>query len=163
MPIQNITQPETLVIGDDLRLRKYDGSHGCALSWYQDPELVWLVDGVRTPYTPEKLGNMYRYLNNRGELYFIEVREGDTFRPIGDVTFWQEDMPVVIGEPAYRGRGIGRKVIAALVERGRSLGYDELYVNEIYRYNARSRRCFESAGFQVCGETDTAVRLRRKL
>ena len=56
-------------------------------------------------------------------------------------------MPIVIGDPTYRGRGIGRKVISALTERGRSLGYDHLAVGEIYDWNEASRRCFESVGF----------------
>ena len=79
-----------------------------------------------------RLKGMYEYLNNAGELYFIEVLENGTYKPIGDVTFWQEDMPIVIGDPAYRGKGIARKGISALIERGKSLGYDHLVVGEIY-------------------------------
>ena len=90
-----------------------------------------MVDGKRDPYTIERLGGMYRYLNNAGELYFIEVLGNGTYKPIGDVTFWQEDMPIVIGDPAYRGKGIGRKVISALIERGKFLGFDQLAVGEI--------------------------------
>ena len=90
---------------------------------------------------------MYHYLKGRGEVYFIEKLVNDAFKPIGDVTFWQEDMPIVIGDSSYRGKGIGRKVISALIERGRSLGYDYLAVGEIYDWNESSRRCFESAGF----------------
>ncbi len=61
----------------------------------------------------------------------------------------QEDMPIVIGEEKNRGRGIGRKVILALAERGRALGFPCLYVRKIYDYNIASGKCFESAGFQV--------------
>ncbi len=32
----------------------------------------------------------------------------------------QDDMPIVIGEPHYRGKEIGRKVLSALVRRGRA-------------------------------------------
>ena len=73
MAIQGIEQPEMIQIDDALRLRKYDGVHDFALGWYQDEETVWLVDGKRNPYTPERLNGMYRYLNDAGELYFIEV------------------------------------------------------------------------------------------
>ena len=145
--MQGIEQPEIIQIDNTLRLRKYDGVHDFALEWYQDEETVYLVDGKRDPYTMERLGGMYRYLNNAGELYFIEVLENGTYKPIGDVTFWQEDMPIVIGDPAYRGKGIGRKVISALIERGKSLRYDHLAVGEIYDWNEGSRRCFESVGF----------------
>ena len=160
MAIQGIEQPEMIQIDDALRLRKYDGVHEFALAWYQDEETVWLVDGKRDPYTMQRLGGMYRYLNDAGELYFIEVCENGTYRPIGDVTFWQEDMPIVIGEPAYRGKGIGRKVISALIQRGKALGYDHLAVGEIYDWNEGSRRCFESIGFAACEKTEKGTSYR---
>ena len=153
MAIQGIEQPGVIQIDESLRLRKYDGVHDFALEWYQDPDTVWLVDGKREPYTVERLDRMYRYLRNAGELYFIEVCENGTYKPVGDVTFWQEDMPIVIGDRNYRGKGIGRKVILALVQRGRDLGYSHLTIEEIYEWNGSSMRCFESAGFVPCGKT----------
>lgn len=158
MPIPSIEQPKVLQIDETLRLRAFDGIPDCALEWYQDPETVWLVDGNRKPYSIELLNAMYSYLHDHGELYFIEVRENDLWRPIGDVTFWQEDMPIVIGVPAYRGKGIGGRVVAALIARGKQLGYEKLYVNEIYDHNAGSRRCFEKAGFRVCEKTEKGSR-----
>jgi len=157
MPIPYIEQPLILNIDKDLRLRKFDDHYDFAFSWYQDEELVYLVDGVKRPYSYEKLSNMYHYLDRHGELYFIEVLEGD-WKPIGDVTFWQEDLPIVIGDPAYRGKGIGGKVISALVRRGRQLKFDRLYVNEIYDYNTASRKCFENAGFRVLEKTEKGNR-----
>ena len=156
--IQGIEQPEIIQIDNTLRLRKYDGVHDFAEEWYLDEETVYLVDGKRDPYTIERLGGMYRYLNNAGELYFIEVFENGTYKPIGDVTFWQEDMPIVIGDPAYRGKGIGRKVIAVLAERGKELDYRYLEIGEIYDWNEGSRRCFESVGFQAYEKTDKGAK-----
>lgn len=153
MAIQGIEQPAVIQIDDSLRLRKFDGVYDFALEWYQDLDTVWLVDGDQVPYTPELLTKMYTWLNNAGELYFIETLENGTYRPIGDVTFWQEDMPIVIGDSAYRAKGIGRKVITALVQRGKSLGFDYLCVEEIYDWNKGSKRCFESVGFVACEKT----------
>lgn len=147
MPIQGIEQPEIIQIDKTLRLRKYDGVHDFALEWYQDLDTVWLVDGDHVPYTTELLTKMYTWLNNAGELYFIEVLENATYKPIGDVTFWQEDMPIVIGDPNYRRKGIGHKVILALIQRGKDFGYDHLCVEEIYDWNLGSKRCFEGLGF----------------
>lgn len=48
MPLKDILQPQILPISDTLRLRRYSGDCDFALSWYQDPKLVYLVDGVRT-------------------------------------------------------------------------------------------------------------------
>ena len=147
MAIQGIAQPELIPIDGTLRLRRFDGKYDFALEWYLDTHTVYLVDGVKKPYTPEKLERMYRYLDSVGELYFIEAFQDGQYVPIGDVTFWQADMPIVIGRKEYRGRKIGRKVISALIRRGRELGYSRLYVNEIYDYNEASKRCFLSAGF----------------
>ena len=163
MAIQGIEQPDIIQIDDTLRLSKYDGTHDFALAWYQDEETVWLVDGNRNPYTPERLAGMYHYLNEAGELYFIEIMENGTYKPIGDVTFWQEDMPIVIGDANYRGNGIGRRVILALIQRGRMLGYDRLEVGEIYDWNKASRRCFESLGFTPYEKTEKGHSYRMSL
>lgn len=158
MPIPGIEQPNILPIDESLRLRRFDDHYDFAFSWYQDTQTVWLVDGVRTPYTWEKLGRMYHYLDKQGELYFIEALENGAFRPIGDVCFWKDDLPIVIGDPAYRGKGVGRKVISALIQRGRELGYDTLRVSEIYEYNVSSRKCFESMGFRSYEKTEDGSR-----
>lgn len=118
MPIANIPQPELLTVTPALRLRRFENVIPEALEWYRDPETVYLVDGIREPYSWEKLERMYSYLNAYGELYYIELLEQNVFRPIGDVTFSREDMPLVIGESAYRGKGIGRAVVAALIAGG---------------------------------------------
>ena len=154
MAIQGIEQPAVIQIDESLRLRKFDGVYDFALAWYQDLDTVWLVDGDRVPYTPELLTKMYTWLNDAGELYFIEALEDGTYKPIGDVTFWQDDMPIVIGDPNYRGRGLGRQIISALVNRGRELGYSRLGVDEIYDWNEGSRRCFESVGFSAYEKTE---------
>lgn len=64
-----------ILIGEDLRLRRFDGNYDFAFEWYQDPDAVLLVDGKAEPYSYETLTNMYNYLNGKGELYFIEVSE----------------------------------------------------------------------------------------
>lgn len=148
----------TIIIDACLRLRPYDGRYDFAFQWYQDPETVYLVDGVKTPYTYETLTRMYTYLDKKGELYFIEVQENGQWLPIGDVTFWQEDMPIVIGEKRFRGQGIGKKVISALVDRGRAMGFKTLYVGEIYDWNIASRKCFESLGFRAYEKTEKGSR-----
>lgn len=154
MPISEVVQPEILPVSRTVRLRKFDDRFDFAFEWYQDEETVWLVDGVRRPYSRETLANMYHYLDTHGELYFIEIRENGDFFPIGDVTFSREDLPIVIGDAAYRGRGIGKQVLAALIQRGRQLGYETLTVGEIYDWNPGSRRCFESMGFRMTAKTD---------
>ena len=160
MPIPGIIQPDILAVSETVRLRKFDGHFAFALSWYQNRETLLLVDGRDEPYDMEKLERMYRYLDARGALSFIEVHTPPGFLPIGDVTFWQEDMPIVIGDSSFRGKGIGKQVVAALIERGKVLHYPQLFVREIYHYNIGSQRLFESAGFVKDGKTPDGFRYR---
>ena len=163
MPILDIKQPEYLIVSDDIRLRKFDNNFAFALEWYQDEETLMLVDGENEPYDMEKLCRMYSYLNEHGELYFIEVQDGDKYIPIGDVTFSSKDMPIVIGIESYRGQGIGNKVVTELVERGKQLEYSCLMVNEIYEYNIGSQKLFEGIGFQKYEETENGYRYKLNL
>ena len=163
MPISGIAQPELIPISDDLRLRRFDRDYDTALPWYQDRETVRLVDGKEDPYTLARIKRMYDYLGEHGELYWIEWRTAEGFVPIGDVTFWQNDMPIVIGEQAFRGKGVGRRVVTALCRRARALGYERIYVDEIYDFNIGSRRCFESVGFVPYEKTERGARYVLKL
>ncbi|MFR2839712.1 MAG: GNAT family N-acetyltransferase [Zhenhengia sp.] len=148
-------------ITDTLRLRTYDGKCKFALEWYQDRELLDLVDGKESkPYNMERLIKMYEYLSDRGELYFIEVKQGNNFVPIGDVTLSMEDLSIVIGERGYRGEGIGSKVIEALKLRASTLGYKQLSVREIYDYNIASQKLFEKQGFDKVKKTDKGYSYR---
>lgn len=163
MAIPGVEQPAYIQINDTLRLRRYDGAADFAFAWYQDPKLVYLVDGVKKPYDRETLYNMYNYLDAHGELYFIEARVGEGYAPIGDVAFSQTDLPIVIGVPEYRGRGVGRQVILSLMERGRQLGFGRLGAREIYDWNPASIRCFTACGFAAVEKTDKGWRYEAKL
>lgn len=147
MPIQGVEQPDYFIIDDTLRLRKFDGRFDFALPWYQDLETVWLVDGDEELYTEETLAKMFAFLNEMGELYFIEVCLDGSFQPIGDITFCKEDLPIVIGEKSFRGKGIGSKVVAKLIERARELGYQELEVEDIYSWNIGSQKLLTRLAF----------------
>lgn len=164
MPLSGIPQPDILAIDAALRLKKAGDSFAFALPWYQDPETLMLVDGKAEPYDMPHLTAMYRYLEQHGELYWIEWRTpGGDFEPVGDVTLWQEDLPIVIGRKDLRGRGIGHRTVAALMERARRLGWRELYVNEIYSFNTASRALFEGLGFAPCARTPQGARYRCSL
>jgi RimJ/RimL family protein N-acetyltransferase len=156
MPIKDIQQPEIININDELRLRKFDNNYSFAFDWYQDEATVKLVDGLEAKkYDFSKLKRMYEYLDNIGELYFIEILDKNEFKPVGDVTFWKDDMPIVIGDKNCRGKGLGKKVITVLIDRAKELGLTELKVREIYTYNTASQKLFESVGFKKIGETQT--------
>lgn len=162
MPIAHVRQPETLALSPALRLRRFQGEFTFALPWYQDRETLLLVDGKEEPYDLARLERMYRYLDSRGELYFIESLRGQDFVPVGDVTFWQEDMPIVLAAN-HRRKGLGHQVVAGLIARGRALGFPWLQVEEIYAWNPGSRRLFESLGFRPLRPTSRGACYRLEL
>lgn len=51
-------------------------------------------------------------------------------------------MHIVNSDKVFRHKGFAQRVIRALVLRGKSLGYDSLYLNEVYEYNIASQKCF---------------------
>ena len=156
---------QIIQIDSSLRLVPYflADHHDAALAWYQDVDLVELVDGIRIPYSSEKLNAMYSYLESHGDLFWIEFREKGEWFPIGDVTLSQENVPIVIGNPTYRYQGLGRKVLKVLIDLARQRGWKELKVQEIYDFNYASRRCFESLGFVESGSAEKGTSLLLKL
>lgn len=149
MGIKEITQPDIIEIHRELRLRTPNKDQWKdALSWYENPKVLYYSEGVADKvYDMEIIKRMYTYLSNVGELYFIEVLENDAWKPIGDVTLSEENMPIVIGEEAYWGKGIGKKVISSLIQRAKKVGLKKLIVPSIYLYNNRSENLFVSLGF----------------
>jgi RimJ/RimL family protein N-acetyltransferase len=154
MPIEGINQPDHIDIDGQLRLKAYDGSFDFAYSWYQDMESLKLIDGEEAiPYTMERLQEMYGYLNNHGELYFIEKKISENYIPVGDVTFWKDDMPIVIAKK-FRNQGIGKKVVQCLIHRAKALGYKQIHIQQIYHYNTGSQKLFQGCGFKKTASTE---------
>ena len=156
---------QIIQIDSSLRLVPYflADHRDVALTWYQDVDLVELVDGVRSPYSVKKLNAMYSYLEKHGDLFWIEYREKGEWLPIGDVTLSLENIPIVIGNPTYQHQGLGCKVLKTLIDLARQRGWKELKVQEIYDFNYASRRCFESLGFVESGSTEKGTSLFLKL
>lgn len=139
MHIDKINQPQIIYIDSKLRLRRFDDYYNFALQWYQDLELVKLVDGpAASVYTKEKLKRMYEYLNCRGELYFIEVLEENKYKPIGDVALCKDNLPIVIGDKLYHNKGIGKSVLRSLILRAREFlkRKKQLKIRKVYLLNS---------------------------
>lgn len=85
--MQSGADERILDITPELRLRRYAGECDFALEWYSDPELVFLVDGVREPYTSEKLHRMYDYLNVTVSCILLKQRKTVSFALLGMLRF----------------------------------------------------------------------------
>ena len=125
-----------------------------AVEWYSDPEVLHLSQGENvTPFDAAMAEKMFSMMSTRGEVYIIEVLESDAWRSVGDASLCQEaGTPIVIGNARDRSRGIGRIVLARLVERATELGWLKLVVSGIYTDNLRALRLYEGAGFKIVEE-----------
>ncbi|MCL1632912.1 GNAT family N-acetyltransferase [Sporolactobacillus sp. CPB3-1] len=147
-------QPDILSVSTNLRLTKFRTIIPEALGWYQDETMLRMISRASPlAYDEARLSRMYHYLEQHGELYYIEYANKDSFVPIGDVTLCPRDLPIVIGNPAFRGNGIGTQVIRSLAERAFTMGMHEVYVQEIYDENTASRKAFEHCGFRKDAQT----------
>jgi len=120
-----------------------------ALPWYQDREVMLYSEGLEDrTYTAEEIESMYSYLSGIGQLYFIELKDQEGWKAIGDATYSQTTLPIVIGHPAYRGKGIGKEVIMTFISKAKKEGLRYLRLKEIYDYNHRSIKMFTGLGFK---------------
>lgn len=139
-----------------LRLRKFlDENVELGMAWYADPVvLAGAVSPDQKESLPiEYLRSMYADLRSRGDLYIIEVNKDGEWHPIGEVTLSENSLPIVIGDPNYRGQKIAGKVIQILIEEARSKGWEKLKLKGIYKGNISSQRVYEACGFKKTGET----------
>lgn len=83
MPIVGVIQPEIIQIDENIRLRRYSKKNGFALKWYQEADTLMLVNSKKEPYSLRRLNKMYEYLEEHGEVYFIEIIEHADYSPIG--------------------------------------------------------------------------------
>jgi RimJ/RimL family protein N-acetyltransferase len=132
-----------------IRLRRVTADEYVAIAWpwYQDAEVLRFSEGGEPPYDRTRMRRMYDALTAKGELYLVEIREAGAWRALGDAALLPDDVPIVIGRPDDRGRGLGAQVLQLLIQRARSLGWTALHVSTIDPENHRSRRMFERAGF----------------
>ena len=155
MPLKDIEQPEIIAIHDTLRLRKYDGCYEKLLPGYQTPYVYQNSEGIFDDAKKPDLNyvrGMCRYLESVGELYFIEVLENGKFVSVGDITVKPENPPIAIWDEKYRGRGIGKCVMQAVIARLRALGYGKITGSEVFRWNTVSQKLHESLGFTKVDE-----------
>lgn len=135
--------------------------------WYQTPELWDHLVGDFTPRTePEAVAYMQRWLApSETELRLgIEVQGPEGLRLVGLAFFapldlgggWAE-LHTMIGDARERGQGVGRRAVAALMERGFALGLARIEL-KVLETNVAARRIYESCGFRIIGRDAPALK-----
>lgn len=154
MPLSGISQPEIIQINDNLRLKAYAGDENVALRWYHDPVVYYNSEGVTDPNKipdADYIHRMYTYLDGCSELYFIEVLQDGAYVPIGDTAVKAKNPPIVIGEAAYRGKGLGKLVLETVLSRAKAVGIEKITNTIVYEHNTASRHLHERLGYRCVG------------
>ena len=166
MALKEFEQPEIIDINDSLRLRKYDGHYALFLPGYQNPVVYQNSEGIfdesRIPDLDYVKG-MCAYLAKVGELYYIEAKEMDIYVPIGDVTIKDENPPIAIWSDAYRGKGLGKQVMQAVINRLKKLGFTKITGSTVYQWNTSSQKLHEGLGFHRVSEDEKEIVYERSL
>jgi len=133
----------SITIDREIRLVKYYPNYEIALTWYQDPQLCKQVDNRDTIYDLDLLKAMYQYLDQKGDLFYIEYQNN----LCGDVCLQSDgEVNIVVAKP-YQNKHIGRRVLGKIIEFAKEKEMQELHA-VIYTFNSQSQRMFESAGFR---------------
>lgn len=162
MPFENVVQPQIIPVTETVRLRKYDGDYAKALPGYQDPYVYQNSEGIFDDAKKPDLDyvkGMFAYLDNAGELYFIEALEDGAYVSIGDVTIKDRNPPIAIWDAEYRGKGIGSAVMRQVILRLKELGYKKITDSSVYKWNDVSLKMHERLGFRVVSEDENSYYL----
>ena len=166
MALKEFVQPEIIDINESLRLRKYDGHYELFLPGYQNPVVYQNSEGIFDESKIPDLDYVKRmctYLAKVGELYYIEAKENGTYVPIGDVTVKDENPPIAIWADAYRGKGIGKLVMQAVISRLKELGFAKITGSTVYQWNTASQKLHEALGFRRVSEDEKEITYEREL
>jgi N-acetylglutamate synthase-like GNAT family acetyltransferase len=146
---------EVRTIDEEINLIKYYPNDEIALEWYQDLALCKQVDNRDSVYDLPLLQRMYHYLNENGDLFYIEYQN----ELCGDVCLKSDgEVCIVVAKP-YQNKHIGRRVIAYIRSMAKEKGLSELRA-EIYAFNTQSRKMFERVGFQQIAEEQYVLHLK---
>ena len=135
--------------GEGVRLRTVEAPEyeRLASPWYRDPEVLRYSESGAEPYDAPTIRRMFESLSGRGEVYVVEIADGGGWRAVGDAALLPDALPIAIGEPAQRSRGVGARALRLLVRRARELGQATLRVRGVLLENVRALRMYEAAGF----------------
>ncbi len=129
--------------------------------WSRDAELLRLSGGEPTELTQEEFREQLRGdhqdLFDHRRAFFILTHAHELIGRIGcfaiDWTRRDGELGIVIGEPAFWGKGIGRAAVTLLL---RHL-FETTLLDRIYLFtypeNIRAQSCFAACGFRSLGTT----------
>lgn len=153
----------TRLTGDQIYLRPLQLKHAT------EEYLSWLNDSSTNQYLrtqQETMTGLKKYLQeriDRDDIFFAGIFDQVNDRHIGNVQLEIDEakknggMGIMIGNPAYRGKGIGTEVTRLVVRYAfNDRGLEEVWL-KVKAKNLAGRRAYEKAGFKVIAEDSDYV------
>lgn len=139
-------------VDEEITLVKYYPNYATTLVWYQDLELCKQVDNRDTAYDIDLLKAMYKYLNKKGDLFYIKYKN----RLCGDVCLQPDgEINIVVAKP-FQNKHIGRRVMNEIIKLAKEKNMHELHA-VIYSFNTQSQKMFQSVGFKRIDDEEYAL------
>jgi GNAT superfamily N-acetyltransferase len=120
-------------------------------------DLINAMDDTEGIDTGTALENCERLLNDAGSHFLVAAREGT---PVGFINFTVRQTILHQGPSAlidelvvaeeYRGKGVGRQLVQAAIEKCRRLGCSEVEVST-EKTNLKARKFYKQYGFEEIG------------
>lgn len=142
------------IVSEEIKLIPYYPNYEITLEWYQDLDLCKQVDNRDSVYDLSLLMKMYNYLNENGDLFYIEYKN----ELCGDVCLKTDGEVCIVIAKQYQNQHIGRKVIKDIIQLAKEKNFKKLYA-KIYSFNSQSQRMFEKVGFKHIDEEQYGLEL----
>ena len=137
------------IVDGEITLIPYYRNDEVSLVWYEDTDLVKMVDNRDTPYDIPLLHRMYDYLSENGDCYYIEY-DGVL---VGDVTLLTSGEIAIVVSKEYQNRHIGRRCVREMLLLAKEKGMKEVKA-VIYPFNIPSQKMFLSLNFRKTGNEE---------
>lgn len=155
MNIKN--QPAFIHLTETLHLVKFDVLSEDARSWMENEDLMFALRGDRMIFSDQEVNAYYTDLSENGELYYIEILNGDEFNQCGTIALLNNQIKIIV-DPKYQNQHIGTRSVEGILFRATVLGIDKVYA-QVRNHNTYSLRLFQNLGFKVIDEADQIITL----
>lgn len=139
-----------------------DNDMDLLVAWNSDPEVLYYSDGNDVSfYSAEDVISIYSTVSQAAYCFIIvydDMEVGECWLQVMNLDRIKAVFPgldcrrvdIMIGNKQFWGKGIGRKTIKLLVDYGfKTENADAIFACNVADYNRRSRKAFESIGFEV--------------
>lgn len=99
-------------VSEEISLVPYFDNFEYTLNWYKDFDVCKQVDNIDFVYDIERLKKMYNYLNENGDLYYIEYKN----KLVGDICLTNDSEITIVICKEYQNRHIGRKCVYEILK-----------------------------------------------